>query len=371
MNIRILFMKREALIILILLLTSIMLGCFNNSEAENEFDKTDVDENESGNINVQDQTFKVFHVMSYHTPWEWTETQLQGFQDALGDDIQVEYEIFEMDTKNFSTEEEKKAKGDEAIALIEASDPDLLFVSDDDAVEFVALHFVNTSLPIVFSAVNEEPEFYGFENASNVTGVLEVEHFIENVNLLKDLVPDVDTIAVIFDDDPMWGIVRERMEERIPSIDDVSFVSWDYFSSFKEYQDHILHLQTEVDAIALIGIFTFKDENGQNVHYRDVLEWTAANSQLPDFSFWKDRATFGTLSVVSISGYEQGREAGLLARSILVDGKSPSDLPITTSMKGEPLISKARADDLGIQIKSQTLLSSRVVTEYGWMIPDE
>jgi len=308
--------------------------------------------------------------MSYHTPWEWTETQLQGFKTALGD-VDIEYKVFEMDTKNFSTEEQKLQKANEAKDLIESWKPDLLYTNDDDAQEYVARHYVGTSLPIVFSAVNKEPEVYGFQGAPNVTGVLEREHFIENVNLLLEIVPDAKKIAVIFDDDPNWESTEKRMREKIPQIKDVSFVSWDYIGSYEQYKSRIRELQTEVEAIALLGIFTFKDEKGQNVPYRTVLEWTAENSKLPDFSFWKDRVTYGTLSVVSVSGYDQGYEAGLLAREILVNGKSPDSLPIRNSMKGEPLINKARADDLGIRLKSRTLLGSKVITEYGWVKTNE
>lgn len=317
-----------------------------------------------------DKTYKILHVMSYHDPWEWTETQFQGFQDAL-EGVNIEYKVFEMDTKNFSTEEQKQQKANEAMELIETWEPDLLYTSDDDAQEYVAKHYVNSSMPIVFSAVNEAPGKYNFDSATNVTGVLEQEHFIENVNLMKEIVPEVETVAVIFDDDPMWGPIAERMRKAIPEIEGVSFVSWDTINSFAVYKERIRQLQTEVDAIALLGIFTFKDETGQNVHYRKVLEWTAVHSNLPDFSFWKDRVTYGTLSVVSVSGYEQGREAGVLARQILLEDQVPRALPIRTSMKGEPLISKARADDLGIRIKSKTLLTSEVVTDYGWVTINE
>ena len=116
----------------------------------------------------------------------------------------------------------------------------------------------------------------------------------------------------------------------------------------------------------MIGIFNFRDESGNNVHYRDVLEWTARNSLLPDSSFWADRATYGTLCVVSVSGYQQGLAAGKIARRILVDGESPSDIPMTRTAKGQPLVSLARAKELGIAIPSKTLLSSEVITEYGW-----
>lgn len=313
----------------------------------------------------QMKTFKILHVMSYHMPWEWTDTQMQGLMREL-DGIPVEYKQFEMDTKNFSTEEQKRRKAEEARALIDTWEPDLLYTTDDDAQEYVARHYANTSLPIVFSAVNKDPAAFGFDGAANVTGVLEVEHFIENINLLKEIVPDVRDIAVIFDIDPMWDPVEERMRAALPQAEGITILSWDRIDSFADYKRRIAELQTEADAIALIGIFTFQDEKGRNVHYSDVLEWTAANSKLPDFSFWKDRATFGTLSVVSVSGYEQGREAGRLARQILVDGKSPGSLPIRTSSKGEPIINKARADDLGIPLSSKTILGSHVMTEYGW-----
>lgn len=38
--------------------------------------------------------FRILHVMSYHTPWKWTENQLQGFKDALSG-LRVEHRVFE------------------------------------------------------------------------------------------------------------------------------------------------------------------------------------------------------------------------------------------------------------------------------------
>jgi ABC-type uncharacterized transport system substrate-binding protein len=362
----------KKLFVYMLLIILIIAGCSANEPDSNK-DSIGFDPaipNSELNSEIPDRTFKILHVMSYHTPWEWTETQFQGFQDAL-EELNIEYKVFEMDTKNFSTDEEKSQKGEEARQLIESWKPDLLYTTDDDAQEYVGQYYVNTSLPIVFATLSKDPSVYGYDTANNVTGVLEHEHFTENINLLKEISPEVEKIAVIFDEDPMWGPIEKRMREQIPNLEGVTFVSWDYINSFEVYKQRMTELQHEADAIALLGIFTFKDETGQNVHYRDVLKWTAENSRLPDFSFWKDRVTYGTLSTVSVSGYEQGHDAGLLAWEILVGGKTPGDLPIRPSMKGEVLISKARADDLGITLKSQILLSSEVVTEYGWVTDHE
>ena len=85
-----------------------------------------------------------------------------------------------------------------------------------------------------------------------------------------------------------------------------------------------------------------------------------------DFSFWKDRIPYGTLCAVYVSGYEQGLAAGEMAREILVDGKSPADIPMEPTVKGEPVINLARAKALGIDIDSTTLLTAKVIQDFSW-----
>lgn len=303
--------------------------------------------------------------MSYHSPWEWTDSMFQGFKDVLFP-YKVEYKTFQMDTKRKSSEFQKEAAGRKARQLIDSWKPDLVFTSDDDVQKYVTKHYINKSTPFVFCAVNGDPKECDFINGSNITGVLEIEHFVESVKLLKKIVPHVQRIAVVLDDGPMWEPVVKRMKEKLKQLPDVQFVCWDTILTFKNYQQKMKAYTSTVDAVALLGIFTFKDQNRVNVPYQDVLRWTAENCKLPDFSFWKDRVTFGTLCVVSVSGYEQGLAAGKIAKQILVDGKSPSNFVIKATTKGEPLISLARAKRLGIKIDTQVLLTSKVVTRFAW-----
>lgn len=320
---------------------------------------------EGKSITLQHKRYKILHVMSYHSPWRWTDGQLQGFKDGLGD-VPVEYKIFQMDTKHNSTPAAKIRAGDAARELIDRWQPDLLYTTDDDAQQYVAKHYLNRDLPIVFSGVNKDPEVYGFEGSNNVTGVMEQEHFAESVQLLKKLVPGVKRIAVVFDDAPMWKPVKERMRAALPQIADVESGPWDIIDSFEQYKARIRTYHGQVDAIALIGVFHFKDAQGQNVPYREVLRWTAEHSSLPDLGFWIDRMHFGTLCGVTVSGREQGLSAGRLARAILVEGKSPSSLPMQPTVKGLPVISLSRAQKLGLRPNTSVLLSSEVVQQFEW-----
>jgi ABC-type uncharacterized transport system substrate-binding protein len=307
---------------------------------------------------------RILHAMSYHTPWRWTEGQLEGFKAGLGD-VKAEYKVFELDTKRHSDARQLEERGKAARALVDQWKPHLIYTTDDDAQDLVTRHYLDTPIVQIFSGVNKAPAHYGFDKAANVTGVLEQEHFAESLRLLKRVVPTVRRLVVVLDDAQMWNPVVERMKAaKLPP--DVRIVAWDTIRTFDEYKQRVAAYPAMADAIALIGIFNFKDGAGKNVPYQDVQRWTAENSSLPDLGFWVDRVHHGTLVAITVSEYEQGLAAGRLARKVLVEGKSPRDLPMLPTTKGVPVISLARAKKLGIKVHSDLLLSAQIITRYEW-----
>lgn len=307
---------------------------------------------------------RILHVMSYHSPWRWTDGQLEGFKAGLGD-LKAEYKIFQLDTKRHSAPAEMAARGREARALVESWKPHLVYTTDDDAQELLTRHLLDSGIPQVFSGVNEAPARYGFDRATNVTGVREVPHFAESVKLLQKVVPGVKRIVVVLDDAPSWGPVVEGMKAT-PLPPGVGIVGWETLKTFDEFKARMAAYPDIADGVALIGIFNFKDKAGKNVPYQEVLRWTAENSRLPDLGFWIDRVHYGTLVAVTVSEREQGLAAGRLARQVLVEGKSPASLPIRATTKGVPVISLARAKKLGIAVRSEQLLAAQMITAFEW-----
>lgn len=307
---------------------------------------------------------RILHAMSYHTPWRWTEGQLEGFKAGLGD-VKAEYQVFELDTKRHSGAREMEERGRAARALVEQWKPQLIYTSDDDAQELVTKHYLDTPILQIFSGVNKAPAQYGFDKAGNVTGVLEQEHFAESVRLLRRMVPAIQRLVVVLDDAAMWAPVVQRMKA-VALPPEVRIVAWETIRTFDEYKQRMAAYPAIADAIALIGIFNFKDAGGKNVPYQEVLRWTADHSRLPDLGFWVDRVHHGTLAAITVSEYEQGLAAGRLARKVLVEGKSPRELPMLPTTKGLPVISLARAKKLGIKVHSDLLLSAQVVTRFDW-----
>lgn len=352
---------------LLFVMALIVISCSASAASEVEREQTQpVSEEQPASAEASKSKFKILYIMSYHSPWEWTDGQFNGFKSALKG-LEVEYKVIQMDTKNNNTEEWKQQVAQEAKDLIESWQPDLVYTSDDDVQPYITKAYINKDIPFVFSAVNADPAQYGFVGSENITGVLEHQHFIESVTLLKQMAPDVKKIAVVMDDSPFWkGVSQAMREEESQLPEGVEIVSWDVFNTYKEYQQKVEEYQTTVDALAMLGVFNFKDENGDHVPFQEVLKWTTENSDLPDFSFWEDRISHGTLASVTVSSYEQGRAAGEIARAILVDGKSPSSFPMKPTLKGEPVINLARAKKLGLKIDSEILLTAEVVEKFSW-----
>ncbi len=308
-----------------------------------------------------DRTFKVLHVMSYHSPWKWTQDQFDGFKNALSD-MAVEYRVVEMDAKRNSTDTWKQDRAAQAAGEIETWKPDLVFTGDDIAQQYVTTRYLDSNIPFVFCAVNAEPREYGFDKTDNVTGVLERMHFVQTVNLLKQLVPDVKRIALITDTGTMWVPMIERLKAQEGQLGDVRIVSYDTLETFEQYQQTVLGYQDTVDALGFLGVFEFKDADGKNVLLEDVLSWTVENSELPDFAFWKDRVDKGMLCAVTVSGLAQGEAAGAIARGILL-GRRPGDYPMLPTETGLPVINLARARKLHINPNASVLLTAQVMTE--------
>ena len=303
--------------------------------------------------------------MSYQAAWQWNIDQFNGFKSELSD-LSIKYKIFEMNTKQKNTKEWLETKGREARSLIDSWNPDLVYINDDYAQEYVTRYYVNKNMPFVFSGVNTNPFRYGIVGSSNITGIVELEHFIETINLLREIIPEVKKIAVILDNDPTWEGVVGKMIHLAPEIPDLSISQWNVIKTFSQYKEIMKDLHGKVDAVGLLGIFSFKDDNGNNVPFTEVLKWTTENSNLPDFSFWKERVLYGTLCTVSVSAYQQGVSAGKIARAILVDGKQPFEIPIRATARGEPAVSLARARKIGIRIKSSVLLSAEIIPKFQW-----
>jgi len=310
--------------------------------------------------------WRILHIMSYDVGLDWSNSQFAGFKLGLGRGIEVEYKVLELDTKRDDNPLAVAERVKQAENLIKTWAPDLLYASDDMAIEKLIHPRVNTSLPCVFSGMNRSVAYYGLTGAKNVTGVLEQEHFIETVRLLQQLRPGASRIQVISDQSAYWDESIQRIEALARSAGGISIVSTDRIERYTDFQRVILQNPKKADAYLLLGTFSFKNERGGDVQFKDVQQWIAENSHVPDISFWSDRIKHGTLVGVTVSALDQGHKAGDAARRILLEGRSPGSIAMEVTHKGIAMLNLARARALSITPRAGVLLSSVVETRYTW-----
>lgn len=308
---------------------------------------------------------RIFHVMSFDSPWRWTDGQWAGFREALADPG-AQTQVFQMDVKRHASTEAKAERARLALEAIRQWQPDLVYLSDDDAVAGVARPLAGSALPLVFSGVNRSLAEHELSGAPNVTGVLEREHVVETLRLLKGVAPQVRRLAVISDGAGYWDNVIGRVRERLSQVDGLVLSRLDRVSRFAEYQQRLRDCEKSVDAVLHLGILTLAGDDGSTVPHPVVQRWVAENIKLPDASFWIDRIHHGTLASVTVSELEQGRAAGRLARAILHESRAPISLPVAATTKGRPALCLPRARQLGLKLPSSLLLSSDVVRRYAW-----
>lgn len=190
------------------------------------------------------ERFKILHVMSYHATWKWNREQFQGFKAALAD-LPTEYRVVELNSKRQSSNAAILAQAKQADAIIQNWKPDLLYANDDIAQKYVSQNYVDTDLPIVFSAVNRDPSEYGFTDSTHVTGVIEHEHFVPTIRLLKQIVPDVKRIAILVDPDPTWKGVMARIRATARQIPDIEITHWVLADDLDEFRERLTHYKTQ------------------------------------------------------------------------------------------------------------------------------
>jgi len=278
---------------------------------------------------------KVFFINSYHEGYAWSDGIEKGVHSVL-DGTGVELKFVRMDTKRNPSVEFGQNAGMNVKAEIEAFKPDVVIAADDNAQKYVIVpYFKDTSLPVVFCAVNWDASIYGYPT-SNVTGMVEVELPDRLVEHLKSyakggrlayLTVDSETerkVAKIYNERFFDGQMKEYWVK-----------TWD------EFKTAFVQAQDEVD-ILFVGNNAGIDRWEQAEAEKFFLE----NGKIPTGSINDWLAPY-VLITLAKSPPEQGEWAAQAALRIL-DGTPISEIPPVQNKQEKLMLNLNIADRLGV-----------------------
>jgi putative ABC transport system substrate-binding protein len=270
----------------------------------------------------------------------------QGTVDALNDAGYIDGETMTLDFQN--------AQGDQS----NLNSMSTRFVSRGAAVmvgiatpSAQALANSSQEIPIVLGAVTD-PEGSGLVESNeapggNITGVSDLTPIKEQFSLIKEILPEAQTIGILYSSSEDNSIVQANQAIEIAkemgldtevmtisSTNDVSQVG----ATLASQVDAIWVPTDNTVASAMTTLVSAADSNG-----------------IPIFPAVDTMVEEGGLATVGLDQYELGRLTGEMVAAILNGESDPATTPIRYLDEGEIIINQEKAKQLGITIPTQLL----------------
>lgn len=273
--------------------------------------------------NVNKPRLLILH--SYYKDYSWVTDQNKGMQRILKDKVSYIVKEHYLDTKRKPYSEYMERAGREARELIKRWQPDLIIACDDDAQQLVATYFINDpQIKIVYTGIQGNPSQYGYDNASNVTGIVEkisvkgIKETLRELNKNREV--KLTKIFHLSDKSTYSAFVSKE----------IIFFNWKPFElvnsaeyeTFEDWKNAIAQANNEADMLLITNYHTIRRSADDNsiVPAREIIEWTEANSNLPGIGAWGFYVEDGGMLAVAVSPFEQGEVAAQIAVDVL-EGK--------------------------------------------------
>ena len=262
-------------------------------------------------LNNEEKKLEILFISSFDPNFISIEDQLNGLKKELNNNahIMIEY----MNSKTFdSTENEETFYNLLKYSLENYDKIDAVIAGDDDATEFCIKYRDDLfkDIPISFLGVQDFDRLNRALECELVSGVSEVESIRANIELIKTLHPNVDTITFI----NTYGILT--YEEIVADYPDINF-QWILTEdkTLSEVQSILSNLSSN-NAVIQLYINKFKDIDTFD---RNTINKTIAESCVasPIYSILNYDVGQGSIGGKVINHFIQGQKAASIALNLL------------------------------------------------------
>ncbi len=296
----------------------------------------------------QTQAKSIVLVHSYHFAYPWVQEYRGGLLSTLD---KMEIHEFQMDTKRRAPEE-FDAIAEQAWSFVIKNSPDVVILSDDNALRYLGPRLTEQRIPFFFMGINANPRNY-IPITDMVSGVLERPLVRRSVYMIGKVLPRTKRIRVLMDSTVTSSAILEtsfgnKLNQTVSGIE----VDTQLVNSWEQWQQLVLTAKSDgYDALIIANYAGLKDSDGRHYEMDGVSEWTSKRSELPLFAFWtysvgKKKAVGG----LSISATQQGVVLAELVNQYFVDQTMPM---ITTPEKGAFVFSQSELDRWNLHLPAE------------------
>lgn len=276
---------------------------------------------------------RILILHSYDKDYSWVKDVNTGLKRVLDKRRDYSLRWHYLDTKLHPWPEYKTNAGVTARRMIDEAPPDIIIAVDDDAQQYVTRYYLNhPTIKIVFAGVNNEPQAYGFDQANNVTGILE--------RLPLDALKESLLIAAqrnALESPLRLQFIGDRSETVLG--DERFFQSYDWsplqmldsklVNTYDEWQQAVLESAGKTDFLINSNYRKVMRSASDStlVPAGELIAWTESHSPVPVIGSNGFFTEDGGMLAIGTSPYEQGEVAAKLATEVLDHGTRPKQLP--------------------------------------------
>ncbi len=244
---------------------------------------------------------------------------LEGFVEGLAENGFVEGENLTLDVQNAQGE----ISNCPTIASTLVNDGnDLIFAIATPAAQAAANE--TSEVPIVATAVTDFVESQLVQSneapGGNVTGASDLTPIYEQMQLLQELVPDVQTVGILYNSSEANSLIQADIAKEAAA--ELGFEIEEYtVSSTNDIQSVVTSMVGNVDAI-------YSPTDNLIANAVSTVATLARDNQIPYIAGEEALVEGGALATVSINYHDLGRVAGKQAADILSGVSQPGEMPI-------------------------------------------
>ena len=298
------------------------------------------------------QDWRIFILHSYHQEYPWTSNENNGFTQTLNSDFSDSNFIFSteyLDTKRVVFSKEYQAfffnyLKQKYIHYL----PDVIFCSDDDALEFLLNFKVRLfgDTPVVFCGVNNL-SVVEVLNREQYAGIFEKKEIAPNLSLLKTLNPRPGNIIILGDNSSTHQAIEQQIKNDIV----IKFPKQKYTILANDQLSYLItRLKTYKEGVIfLTTIGGLKDKNAGTLPLQKSIASIVKSGNFTIISMEDVYLEEGVFGGYVTSGSSQGKEAANFAIQIL-KGESPSSIALVKDSPNEYMFNYPQLIKLGIPI---------------------
>ena len=301
----------------------------------------------------RDEKQKVMYINSYHSSFPPSQQITEGVFESLSPDS-FEITVHFMDTKRNSSEAFIKKRVSELLDSIHSERPDILILSDDNALKYLLLPNIHTiEIPVVFCGINWTADQYKLPT-QGVTGILEVLPLEELVQTLKPYYPEMKKLLVLNENTTTSRKTKPVLDTVLN--DQGILVSQELVDDFESWKSVFVRANQNYDIIYLQTRGAIKNWN-----HDEALNIIKEYIKIPLVTCEEFMMPYAVLGLTQISK-EQGFLAGEAAKRIL-RGTNPSDIPITKNQLSKIWINTDLAEKIGFTPDKELLKQAKIVSK--------